>query len=160
MVAYGDLEYKVDLIHSTAYILESQKEKELAIEHYQLEHLLRMEHGWNISEPLLLKMQELNFGQSELILNELTKKLKAYWHRNSQQGQQEQNAKVGIIKKVLNKNEKGINGFLTIDGKDVYFNLLSRHKLCNKINEHSKVKCIIQNPDAEKPKAKIISIIN
>ena len=132
---FGDLEYKVGLLVLIAELLALKDEKELSFKHYSLSKLLRLQKEWNVPNSISVVLSQFSFEQITIEkLPDLKRELKKYWNSfNPQQNDTRQNTDqwlLGKIDKILNDNEKGINGFIKYDGnKSVYFAVSSNYKI-------------------------------
>ncbi len=66
---------------------------------------------------------------------------------------------IGNIKTILNDNEKGKNGFLTLSDKDYYFLLPKHVNFIDKIQLNTKVKFEILKLEDGKERAKILKVM-
>lgn len=129
---YGDLEYKVTLLELLGELLVAKDQPDLAFKHYSLAQLLRQDLEWSIPQRLA---DALNQFQREAIpadqIDNLIEELKQYW-RSQRSRQTESNRPAnrnnnssfltGQIEKILNKNERGADGFIKYgNNQTVYF---------------------------------------
>ncbi len=162
---FGDLEYKVGLIVLIAELLELKEEKELSFKHYSLSKLLRQNEGWNVPNSVTLVLSKFSFAQIPIEkLPDLTKELKSYWNSFKIQEppfkQTSSKLQFGKISKILNNDERGIDGFISYDAnKSIYFRLSSESEIKNllKVGIELEFK-IIPAKDGKKERATSINI--
>lgn len=162
---FGDLEYKVGLIVLIAHLLELRDDKELSFKHYSLSKLLRINEGWNVPNAVTSALSNFSFEQISIEkLPDLTKDLKKYWNsfkiQESDLKQDPSKFQSGKINRILNNDEKGIDGFISYDvNKSIYFRLNSESEIKNllKIGMELEFK-IIPAKDGKKEKATSINI--
>jgi tetratricopeptide (TPR) repeat protein len=150
MLAYGDLEYKVELLEFLGNILKQKSEVLLSYQHFTLVALIREENQWKISNSLIQVLNTFK-NMPEYKLNDkpnLIKELTLYWNKDIQYSKREPNQTMtetglqftGVVKKLLNPTDKGKQGFISKDtGGDVFFFLNKEHKLYNEITVGMKV---------------------
>lgn len=153
---FGDLEYKVGLLVLIAELLALKEEKELSFKHYSLSKLLRLQKEWNVPDSISVVLKQFSFEQITIEkLPDLKKELKKYWNSfNPQQNVSRQNTDQylsGKIDKILNDNEKGINGFIKYDAnKSVYFAVSPNYKIKEVLKIGTEVKFKILSATEEK----------
>ncbi len=162
---FGDLEYKVGLIALIAELLELKEEKELSFKHYSLSKLLRLNEGWNVPNSVISALSNFSFEQiPNEKLPDLTKELKKYW--NSFKIQEPTfkptpiKLQTGKISKILNNDERGIDGFISYDvNKSIYFRLSAESEIKNllKVGVDLEFK-IIPAKEGKKERASSINI--
>ena len=134
---FGDLEYKVGLIVLIAELLELKEEKELSFKHYTLSKLLRINEGWNVPNGVISALSNFSFEQIPIEkLPDLTKELKKYWNSYKVQEatikQASSKLQTGKISRILNNDERGIDGFISYDvNKSIYFRLSAESEIKN-----------------------------
>lgn len=134
---FGDLEYKVGLIVLIAELLDLKEEKELSFKHYTLSKLLRVNEGWNVPNGVISALSNFSFEQIPIEkLPDLTKELKKYWNSYKVQEatikQASSKLQTGKISRILNNDERGIDGFISYDeNKSIYFRLNAESKIKN-----------------------------
>jgi len=141
MAAFGDLEYKVELIEMTGDLFKHKGEEKTAYQHYMLVYLIREEEKWRIPENLLTKLRSFE-GMPEYRQSDkpgLLQALKAVWNRESPTGNAATTSKpktriMGKVKKLLQPTEDGRAGFITKEtGGDLFFYLKKEHRLYDKL---------------------------
>jgi len=153
---FGDLEYKVDLLFLLGELLKAKGQDDLAFKHLSLSRLIRIDEEWN--NPPKLSSALGQFGKENIPvekLQELQNELRKYWNSfKPQQNDTRQNTDqclLGKIDKILNDNEKGINGFIKYDGnKSVYFAVSSNYKIKEVLKIGTEVKFKILSATEEK----------
>jgi len=144
MVAYGDLEYKVELIELLAGLLKNKNENILAHKHYVLVSLIREEEKWRISHSLLETINSFNSTKIYKLSDkkELVAELELFWKKENPQQKSHKSVDLsqkaltikqkGTIKRLLIAKDTGRDGFITKEnGDEVYFFL---HKDNNHYN--------------------------
>ena len=162
---FGDLEYKVGLIALIAELLDLKEEKELSFKHYSLSKLLRLNEGWNVPNSVISVLSNFSFEQIPIEkLSDLTKELKKYWNSFKIQEptfkQPPSKLQIGKISKILNNDERGIDGFISYDvNKSIYFRLSSESEIKNllKVGIDLEFK-IIPEKDGKKERAVSLKI--
>lgn len=149
------LEFKVGLIFLIGKILKQKNEPKLAYKHFLLIKKIREENQWSIPNELMVELNSLDISL-EIEIKNLLQELKKYW----QTFLPKHEALEGVIKVVLNDNEKGKNGFLTSNQVDYYFVIPLHTNFINGIEEKVKVEFEIQKLSDSKEKAIIINIID
>jgi cold shock CspA family protein len=150
MVAYGDLEYKIELIELLGKMLKQKGEELLSYQHFTLVCLIREENQWKLHGDILqiinsyLNMPVYKISEKPGLIKELS----AFWNQDTPQPKRESaQAKSesgiqfkGIVKKMLKPTEIGKQGFITKDtGGDLFFFLKKEHVLYDDIREGMKV---------------------
>lgn len=162
---FGDLEYKIDLLYLAGRILFEMSDEDMAFKHFSLSKLIRQKEQWRIPQKL---NDELNkFKKPDIPAEDIGKlkaELKKYW--NSFDKQQKSNKPSGgvllkgKIKKILNDNEKGKNGFIEVDSKDYYFVVSANYHLAPIIEVGKLVDFKVEpSKDGNKEQARIIRIV-
>ncbi|GGD40941.1 hypothetical protein GCM10012288_13760 [Malaciobacter pacificus] len=156
------IEFKVSLIMLIGKILKLKKEFALAKMHFLLVKQIRNNNSWKESLDL---ENELNSLEINIDDTNLLKHLNEYWNSFSKNDKESNNRNTqqdeifsGYIKKILNENEKGKNGFIESKKGSYYFSIPSHIKLCIKIQKDKKVKFKIENQKNGKQKAKILKV--
>lgn len=142
---FGDLEYKIELLFLLGELLKEKKENELAFKHFSLSHLIRVSKEWKINQKLLLA---LGIFENEPIplenLQALKRDLMKYWDSFNKSSERSK----GKIKKILHKNEKGVDGFIEYDsGKSIYFKVNQNEKIIDALTIGTNVEFQIIPPD-------------
>jgi tetratricopeptide (TPR) repeat protein len=153
---FGDLEYKVDLLFLLGELLKAKGQDDLAFKHLSLSRLIRIDEEWN--NPPKLSSALGQFGKENIPvekLQELKNELRKYWNSfKPQQNNTRQNTDqylLGKIDKILNDNEKGVNGFIKYDAnKSVYFAVSSNYKIKEVLKIGTEVKFKILSATEEK----------
>lgn len=154
---FGKLEFKIGLIFLLGNILKTQSNTTMANKHFWAVKCIREQNGWKIPSEL---QQELNsFWSTTISCENLLTELKKFWKPVKIENKSKQNNTseffLGVIKKILNDNEKGKDGFITSNNKDFYFTLPSHMGI--------KEGCLVNFVEIEqqdgKKKAKIIKVI-
>ena len=161
---FGPLEFKVELLYLLGKILKKQGNSELAFKHFSLSKLIRQAKEWKVPEKL---DDELNQFEKEEISNEefdnLIEELNNYWKQfktNDNKAKHTDRVKLeGVIKKILNDNDRGKDGFISSFNKDYYFSASSNFQLTPKIFLGTNVEFEVIKQKNGKKKAKIIKII-
>jgi hypothetical protein len=162
---YGDLEYKVGLIAFLGDLLVIKGEKPMAYKHFLLAKQLREKEEWKIPPELLTKLEDTKDANGAINFQSLKRELKSYWQSFQPKRMKSENngeKLVGTIKKILNDNEKGKNGFLTsLQGNDYYF-VIPRHiSFTSKVELGVNVEFVpVANNQDKGDKAKIIRVID
>lgn len=130
---FGDIEYKVGLLEMLGDLLLKKENQELAFKHYSLAKLLRTQEQWKIPDSLSTALnsfsfEELSIDKKPILLSELLQ----YWNKFKpvKNNKLESNKfLIGKIDKILNDNEKGIDGFIKYDSnKSIYFSINALYK--------------------------------
>jgi tetratricopeptide (TPR) repeat protein len=152
--AKAPIEFKIGLIFLMGKILKSKNDTALGQQHFMLVKKIREEKEWKVPEEVL---NEIGAVEDSTTRKELQNELERYWR--AQIPKKEMNH--GVIKKILNDNERGKNGFVASDnGEDFYFTIPSHIKFIDKIEQGVSVKFeILELPDG-KTKAKIVQVNN
>jgi len=158
---FGKLEFKIGLIFLLGNILKTQSNTTMANKHFWAVKCIREQNGYKIPSEL---QQELNsFEPIAISCENLLNELKRFWQppanvvNKSKQNNSKQ-ARLGIIKKILNDNEKGKNGFITSDRIDFYFTSPSHTEFCKNIVEGCSVDFVETEQEDGRKKAKIIKV--
>lgn len=153
--ARGKLEFKIGLIFLIGKILKQKNEPVLAYKHFLLIKNIREKNQWNIPNELSVELNsfDIHLEQENIKLQtELNKYWKSFVARKK--------LMQGVIRTILNDNERGKNGFLISNNEDYYFTLPIHIRFVQKIQEEVKVEFeIIKLQDGRK-KAKIIRIVD
>ena len=152
----GKLEFKIGLIFLLGKILKIKNEAVLAYQHFLLVKKVREDNQWKLPDELIVEINNLAIN-NEYETKQLIKNLKEFWASFLPKKE----IKQGKIKKILNDNERGKNGFIYCnDDEKYYFTIPSHINFIDKIEENIKVSFeVIQLKDG-KEKAKIIKIGN
>jgi tetratricopeptide (TPR) repeat protein len=158
---FGDLEYKVDLLYLIGRILISKKEEEMAFKHFSLSKLIRQNAEWKIPQKLSDELSNFNkaaISPGELV--SLKSELKKFWSTFGKDDKPQkfgEELSKGKIKKILNNNDKGKNGFLDAGGNSYYFVIPSNSPLLAAIEVGAMVEFkVVLSSDGKKDTAKII----
>jgi predicted nucleotidyltransferase/cold shock CspA family protein len=157
---FAKLEFKIGLILLLANILKFQNKIELANKHFLLLKIIREENGWKIPQELQNELNKFNIESINLtsIKSDLIKYWKSFQPKNNNSFKTKKLLQ-GYIKKILNDNEKGKNGFIQTNNGDFYFTLPKHIKFIDNLEEGTKVKFeVIQLADG-KNKARIVGIL-
>ena len=130
LLAFGDLEKKTGVLQLMAQILLKQNQNELAIKHLVLAKQLLLTNQYKIPQALAQMLEQLHAPNGNIpSATNLIALLRPQWHsfqngeRTTPKEKKEQWS-TGIINKILNNNEKDINGFVrTPDQTSYYFTL-------------------------------------
>jgi len=152
----GKLEFKIGLIFLLGKILKMKDEVNLAYQHFLLVKKIREENQWKIPDELKNELNNLKINK-EYKTKQLIKNLRSYWTTFLPKKE----IKQGKIKKILNDNERGKNGFISYNNdKEYYFVIPSHINFIDKIKENIEVLFeVIQFKDG-KEMAKIIKVGN
>jgi len=152
----GKLEFKIGLIFLLGKILKNKNELDLAYQHFLLVKKIREENQWKLLDELIAEINSLAIND-EYETKQLIKNLKKYWVSFLPKKELKQ----GKVKKILNDNERGKNGFIYCNNdKEYYFTIPPHINFIDKIVENIKVSFeVIQLKDG-KEKARIIKIEN
>jgi hypothetical protein len=151
---FGKLEFKIGLIFLLGRILKQQMNLPMASKHFLAVKTIREQNGWKMTQEL---QDELNSLELEGINQEnLIKELKLYWQKH--QPKKDDSTLTGTIKRILNDNDKGKNGFLTSGGEDYYFNLPAHLQFTKYTQEGCIVKFTPLAQTGDRKSAKIISV--
>lgn len=153
---FWDIEFKVNLLVLLWDILQQRGENDLAFKHYLLSKLLRQKSEWNV--PTSLENLLKTFSNPQLSLDQigqLISELKKY--RNGFKSDDHTKEYSGVVEKILNDNENGINWFITYDtSKKVYFNEKFPNKFGSKLIVGTKLRFKIKTMPDGKEKAIIL----
>jgi len=157
---FSKLEFKIGIILLLANIFKAYNKIEFANKHFLLLKIIREENKWKIPPELQNELAQINIENinQSTIKNELIKYWKSFEVKNNHVPKSKILLK-GSIKKILNNNEKGKNGFLTSNQKDYYFLISKNVKLIDSVQPESKVEFEVINLDDGKERAKIIKVI-
>lgn len=142
---FGELTYKVRLLEIIGDLLVEKKDKELAFKHYSLAKLLRLENEWKVPGSLLVSLDKTSVKQiNSNEMSSLVKELKKYWNKfkivDSINKEDVSQLFSGKIIKIINNNERGIDGFIEYsDNKSIYFSVNINH-VTNDLNVGAMVK--------------------
>ena len=157
---FSKLEFKIGLILLLGNIFKVYNKIEFANKHFLLLKIIREENGWKIPPELANELAQIsteNINQSTL-KNELIK----YWKSFQSKTHNSQKRKIslqGYIKKLLNNNEKGKDGFIASNKKDYYFILPKHIKFIENIELNTKVEFEVLQLNDGKERAKILKVI-
>lgn len=160
---FGELTYKVRLLEIIGDLLVEKKDKELAFKHYSLAKLLRLENEWKVPGSLLVSLDKTSVKQiNGNEMSSLVKELKKYWNKfkivDSINKEDVSQLFSGKIIKIINNNERGIDGFIEYsDNKSIYFSVNINH-VTNDLNVGAMVKFKIL-PKIQDKKERAIIII-
>lgn len=151
--AKAPIEFKIGLIFLMGKILKSKSDIALAQQHFILVKKIREEKEWKVPEEILNEIESMEDGATR---KDIQKELSLYWR--NQVPKKEMNH--GVVKKILNDNERGKNGFiLSDDGQDFYFTIPAHIKFVDSVKEGVFVMFdIFELPDG-KQKAKILNVM-
>lgn len=126
LLNYGGINFKVGLLNLVGDILMGKQNKEMAYYHYLLSVQLRIKNEWKVPLELQEKVKRTVVGDGALTdIDEIHKKLQSYWNSafgKIAKGTDSNSFISGVIDKILNDNEKGINGFIKFGkNQSVYF---------------------------------------
>jgi len=156
---FSKLEFKIGLIQLLGNIFKKYNKMEFANKHFLLLKIIREEHGWKIPQELQNELNNINIEEINLssIKNELIK----YWKSCQPKTDKSLKSKKlqGYIKKILNNNEKGKNGFITSNKQDYYFVLPKHIKFIENVELNTKVEFEVLELNNGKKRAKIVKII-
>lgn len=163
--AYGDIEFKVDLIVLMAKILHGKGEMMISYQHYKLAEFIRDENHWSKDENVVQNLKSFNgmpvYSSSDK--PSLLRTLKLYWKNNESKNEHSKKQfHKGTIKKFLNPTEKGKQGFISKDdGGNIFFFVYLQDKLYNDLHVGTKVEFIsVPDKKGKGDQAKIIKINN
>jgi len=152
----GKLEFKIGLIFLLGNILKIKNEVDLAYQHFLLIKKIREENQWKLPDDLITEINNLTIN-NEYETKQLIKNLKQYWKSFLPKKE----IKKGKIKKILNDNERGKNGFVYCNNeKEYYFAIPPHISFLNKIEENTEVSFEVMQLKDGKEKAKIIKVEN
>ncbi|GAB0174616.1 MAG: hypothetical protein HHAS10_04950 [Candidatus Altimarinota bacterium] len=159
---YGDLEFKVGVMILLGDLLINEKEDEIAEKHYILSSLIRKREGWKIPQNLSgkIKGSEVKDESFDVIKHDLIK----YWKSLNKQQDIPKNRSErfeGEVVKIMNNNERGINGFIGMQDKSSVYFILNRdsdNNLINLIKIGTKVYFFIKESEGDKSKRKAFGI--
>jgi hypothetical protein len=156
---FSKLEFKIGLILLLANILKSQNKTDLANRHFLLLKIIREENGWKIPQELEDELNKINIEviNTSLIKSDLIKYWKSFQPKTASSFKKK-NLVQGYIKKILNDNEKGKNGFITSNKKDYYFILPKHIKFIENIELNTKVEFEVLQLNDGKERAKILKV--
>lgn len=160
---FGPLEFKVDLFFLLGKILLNMDEKEKAFQHFSLSKLLRLQEEWKVPQKVFDELQKFSTEEIKVEdLNKLKRELKNYWDTFKEAAPnnkvQSSAAQAGVIRTILNDNEKGKNGFISTDNGDIYFTLPAHLELTKDLALGSKVSFTVRM-HKDKEQARITKII-
>jgi len=157
---FSKLEFKIGLILLLGNIFKKYNKIEFANKHFLLLKIIREENGWKIPPELQTELNKINLEN----INEsaIKSELINYWKSfkpKTDSSLKKKNLLEGYIKKVLNDNEKGKNGFITSNKKDYYFILPKHIKFIENIELNTKVEFEVLQLNEGKERAKILKVI-
>lgn len=157
---FSKLEFKIGLVLLLANIFKAYNKTEFTNKHFLLLKIIREKNGWKIPQELQNELNQINMENINLatLENELIKYWKSFKPKTDR-FQQTKKLLQGSIKKILNDNEQGKNGFLTSNEQDYYFLIPKHIKFIDKIELDTKVKFEIIKLDEGKERAKILKIL-
>lgn len=162
---FSKLEFKIGLILLLANIFKSYNKKEFTVfanKHFLLLKIIREEHGWKIPEELQNELNQINMENMNLstIKNDLIEYWKSFEVKTTNNSpKNRENILQGYIKRILNDNEQGKNGFIASEQNDYYF-LLPRHiNFIDSIEGDTKVEFEVMKLDDGRERAKILKVI-
>ena len=157
---FSKLEFKIGLILLLGNILKSQNKIDFSNKHFLLLKIIREEKGWKLPQELQNELNQIDMENINLssIKNDLIKYWKSFQSKINN-SQKTKKLLEGYIKKILNDNEKGKNGFLTSKEKDYYFLLPKHIKFIDNIELNTKVKFEVLKLNDGKERAKILKIV-
>ena len=149
--AKAPIEFKIGLIFLMGKILKNKNDTALAQQHFMLVKKIREEKEWKIPEEVL---NEIGAVEDSTTRKELQSDLVRYWRGKIPKKDTYQ----GIVKKILNDNERGKNGFITSGAEDFYFTIPVHIKFVDSVMEGVSVTFeVLELPDG-KQKAKILNV--
>lgn len=159
---FNKLEFKIGLIYLLGNILKAKSNLIMSNKHFWAEKCIREKNGWKI--PIELQQELNNFEPIMMPCETLLIELKKFWqpvkiNNHAKQENTNENCS-GIVKKILNDNEKGKNGFISFNGNDFYFVLPINIGFCKKLKENCLVKFVEITQADGKKRAKIIEILS
>jgi len=151
--AKAPIEFKIGLIFLMGKILKNKGDIALAQQHFMLVKKIREEKEWKIPEEVL---NEIGVVEDTSTRKELQNQLVRYWRDKTPKKEMNH----GVVKKILNDNERGKNGFIiSEDGQDFYFTIPVHIKFIDSVKEGISVMFdILELPDG-KQKAKILNVM-
>jgi len=157
---FSKLEFKIGLILLLGNILKSQKKIDLAHKHFLFLKIIREENGWKLPKELQSELKQIEMETISLssIKNDLVKYWKSFQPKTNNSFKTKSLLQ-GHIKKILNNNEKGKNGFITSQKKDYYFLLPKHIKFIDNIKLNTKVEFKVLKLNDGKERAKILKVI-
>ena len=162
---YGDIEFKVGLLYLIGELLLKKEKIDLAFKHFSLSKLLRQQEEWSIPSKLSTSLNQLNKEPIPIEkLSELKSELNKYWNsfknNSTDNSRNQSNVKLqGKIDRILNQNEKGINGFIIgNNNKSYYFNINSEYNDLSVFTLGSSVEFQILPAQSSDKKEKAIKI--
>jgi len=157
---FSKLEFKIGLILLLANILKAYNKVEFANKHFLLLKIIREKNGWKIPQELENELNNINMENINLatLENELIKYWKSFKPKTDR-SQQTKKLSQGFIKKILNDNEQGKNGFLTSNEQDYYFLIPKHIKFIDKIELDTKVQFEVVKLSDGKERAKIFKVL-
>ncbi len=156
---FWDIEFKVNLLLLLWDILRIKGENELAFKHYLLSKLLRQKFEWTVPVNLDKILKEFPNEQLPIAqIGQINSELKKYW--DSFRSDADTKEYSGVVDKILNDNENGINWFINYNtSKKVYFNEKFINKFASKIVIGTKLRFKLKTMPDGKEKALILWII-
>jgi len=126
MVAFGPLNFKVELIETFGDMLRKNGQSDLAHKHYLFAKFLRDDEKWFVDKILLDKIESSSIEKFTQIPSRsvLENELKDYWGRDSLMENSmisKRNKISGSIIKLLPVKEAGVDGFIKSDVGDVVY---------------------------------------
>jgi len=150
--AKAPIEFKIGLIFLMGKILKSKNDIRLAQQHFMLVKKIREEKEWKVPEEIL---NEIGAVEDATTRKELQNELVRYWRDQIPKKAMNQ----GVVKKILNNNERGKNGFIASEnGQDFYFTIPAHIKFLDRVEEGASVKFEILDLADGKEKAKILKV--
>ena len=152
-----DIKFKIKTILLVQKMSEEFQKRELAKIALSLIVLIYKKEGWKISSNIEKKAKEyqvsdIDNSNTNLInlYNEFIIKLDQW---------EEEFFDIGVVLKIMHNNEKGMDGWLNIKKRKVYFKITNNQLLQSQIKEGTKVKAIVIEQDNNTNKTKERAII-
>jgi len=161
---FGPLEFKINLLYLMGKIYHEKGDLNMALKHFSLSRIIRLNNGWKIPQKLLDELQKYDNPETEKInVENLESELKKSWNSLAPQKNKPNKSEnfQGIILRFLHDNERGKDGFLKCDNKEYYFSLSSNYHLTPKVDINSKVIFeVCPSNDGKKELARIKGVVD
>lgn len=159
---FGKLEFKIGLIFLLGNILKTQSNLLMANKHFWAVKCIREQNGWKI--PTELQQELYKFEPITMSCETLLTELKKFWQpvklNNHPKQENVSGVYSGVVKKILNDNEQGKNGFITSNENDFYFKLPINIGFCKNLFEGCTVQLVELEESNGRKRAKIIKILS
>lgn len=167
---FGELKFKVQLLDLLGKIYKLSEKLDISFKFYSLSKLIREAEEWKIPNALYTELS--TFNQEEIKLSEiknLERELSSIWrkysntpeprrNRNSSNNNSDTSLK-GYIKRILNNNDQGKNGFVKSNDNEYYFTVGVNYNKIDFIKEGAKVEFTLFKNQKGKDQARISKVL-